>query len=262
MRLRRYQRAALALAATVGMAATTVTATSSAASAAAATKDPVIIMPGMIGSGALTALSYIPLELKFESKGYDTYIFTTPDYGLGDIHANAARLDAYVDEVLRKTGATKVDLVAHSQGGLISRDYIKTLGGAGHVDNLIMMGTPNYGTVLANLADVFLIDCIGFTGCVQQAIGSDYLNALNQGDDTIGSVDYTAITTRYEEVVIPYTSVFLNAADGNIANITVQDQCWLRAPEHLSLIINGAVVDGVLDALRDERVSMNCWAVI
>lgn len=253
----------VALAAGFAAALTAVTALPAAsAPAAAPAKDPVVIMPGMIGSGPITALSYIPLELKLESQGYDTSIFTTPNYGLGDIHGNAERLDTFVDDVLARTGATKVDLVAHSQGGLISRDYIETLGGDAHVDNLIMMGTPNNGTVLANLANFFLIDCVGLTGCAQQAIGSDYLNALNAGDDTIGSVDYTSISTKFEEVVIPYTSAFMDTADGNVTNITVQDQCWFRFPEHLAIIANGAVIDGVLDALRDAPVRMNCWAVI
>ena len=70
---------------------------------------------------------------------------------------------------------------------------------------------------------------------------------------------YTSIATKVDEVVFPYTNSFL-ANDGNIANIAVQNQCWLRFPGHLGLILDGAVADGVTDALRNEPVRMYCWA--
>ena len=167
------------------------------------------------------------LEARLESAGYDVTLLVYPDYGLGDISDNAQRLANTVNAVKARTGASKVDLVAHSMGGLVSRDYIKNLGGAANVDSLIMLGTPNYGTGLANLGNI--INCAGVTACQQMAIGSSYLNALNAGDDTIGSVRYTSIATMSDEVVIPYTTAFL-ANDGNIANITVQNQCWFRWP--------------------------------
>ena len=92
------------------------------------------------------------------------------------------------------------------------------------------------------------------------AVGSSFLNNLNAGDDTPGNVKYTSIATSVDEVVFPYKNSFL-ANDGNIANITVQNQCWLRFPGHLGLIIDGAVADGVQDALRHETVRMNCFAL-
>src|SRR6476646_4095907 len=42
-------------------------------------------------------------------------------YGLGDIAQSAQELKAYVDSVLARTGASKVDLVGHSQGGMMPR---------------------------------------------------------------------------------------------------------------------------------------------
>lgn len=224
---------------------------------AAGGKDPVVIATGMTG-GPIIEPAYWVLRDRLRAAGYDTSIFTMPDYGMGDIHANAVRLAAFVDGVRARTGAAKVDLVGHSMGGLVSRDYVKNVGGASKVDSLIMLGTPNYGTALASLGD-FFGDCVGIVGCHQMAEGSDFLNALNAGDDTIGSVRYTAISTVFDELVIPYWRVFL-ANDGNISNVTVQSQCWLNTVGHLGLIYNGAVADGVMDALRGQAVRMNCWA--
>jgi triacylglycerol lipase len=225
--------------------------------AGAAAKDPVVIVPGFT-TGPIISVGYLPLKARLEAAGYDVTLLVYPDYGLGDISDNAARLRNTVNSVKARTGASKVDLVAHSMGGLVSRDYIKNLGGSSSVDALIMMGTPNYGTSLASLAT--LVNCVGIDACEQMSVGSSYLNALNAGDDTIGNVKYTSIATVTDEIVFPYSTSFLNN-DGNIANVTVQSQCWNRWPGHITLITDGAVADGVKDALRGERVRMNCLAI-
>ena len=49
------------------------------------------------------------------------------------------------------TGAQRVDLVAHSMGGLISRYYIDRVMPDGEVAQLVMLGSPMLGTECANL---------------------------------------------------------------------------------------------------------------
>jgi len=63
-----------------------------------------------------------------------------------DIRINAKELQNLVQQVLTLTGSTKVNLVGHSMGGLISRWYIEQLGGNDKVHKLIMLGTPNHGS--------------------------------------------------------------------------------------------------------------------
>lgn len=231
-----------------------------ASPAQAASKDPVIVVPGFT-TGPIVSVGYQPLVQRLKNAGYDVTLLVYPDYGLGDINANAQRLASTVASVRARTGASKVDLVAHSMGGLVSRAYIKDLGGSTKVDSLITMGTPHYGTDLAVIAQFLTFgSCVGITSCHQMARGSSFLNALNAGDDTIGNVRYTAIATKLDEVVFPYSTAFL-ANDGNIRNVAVQDQCWARIPGHLGLILDGAVFDGVNDALKGNSVSMNCWAL-
>jgi pimeloyl-ACP methyl ester carboxylesterase len=46
-------------------------------------------------------------------------------------------------------GQDKVDIVAHSMGGLVARYYIEKLGGRNKVGSLTMLGTPNWGTAFA-----------------------------------------------------------------------------------------------------------------
>ena len=50
--------------------------------------------------------------------------------------------------VLAATGAAKVDLVGHSQGGMMPRYYLKFLGGAALVNRLVALAPSNHGTTL------------------------------------------------------------------------------------------------------------------
>src|SRR4051795_2305202 len=64
-------------------------------------------------------------------------------YGVGPIESSAAQLRDEVDAVRAQTHAAKVDLVGHSQGGMMPRYYIKNLGGANVVDDLVGLSPSN-----------------------------------------------------------------------------------------------------------------------
>jgi triacylglycerol lipase len=150
-------------------------------------------------------------------------------YGLNYIERSAQELGDYVASVLARTGATKVDLVGHSQGGMMPRYYMKNLGGGDKVDDLVGLSPSNHGTTNP-FAPGLAPTC---PACAQQAAESPFITQLNSGDETPGSADFTNIATRYDEVVTPYTSAFL-AADGNaVTNITLQDVCPNDTSEHL-----------------------------
>lgn len=54
-----------------------------------------------------------------------------------------------IDEAKRATGYDKVDVVAHSMGGLVTRAYIQSEAYANDIDRFIMIGTPNRGSTNA-----------------------------------------------------------------------------------------------------------------
>src|SRR3954471_14188833 len=147
-------------------------------------------------------------------------------YGVDYIQHSAAELASEVDSVLSRTGASKVDLVGHSQGGMMPRYYMKNLGGGSKVDDLVGLSPSNHGTTQPLAAPLGL----GCPACAQQAAGSPFITQLNAGDETPGSADYTNIVTRYDEVVTPYTSGFL-ATDGNaVTNVVLQDSARATPP--------------------------------
>ena len=233
----------------------------SAAPAVAAGKDPVIIVAGTFAGEGIASVYYAPLAARLRAEGYQPFIFGLPGSGLGDIAATSQALNAFADQVRVETGATRVDLIGHSQGGLVGRYYIKYLGGAGEVDSMISLAAPHYGTTLANLAKLLgLGSCLGVVACQQMAIGSTFLANLNAGDDTIGGVDYTNFATILDEIVTPYTSAFLSN-DGNNRNVLIQSPCFLRVVGHITIPLDGTTYSGIQDALAHRQISLNCFAL-
>jgi triacylglycerol lipase len=221
--------------------------------AQATPQDPVIIVAGTFSP----SFANEPLRWRLEADGYDTYIYELPGLGIGDIAETSEPLAGFVDSVLAQTGASKVDLIGHSQGGLVLRYYIKYLGGDQRVDSAISLGAPHYGTALANIGVLLGIGDLFCTSCDQMAVGSSFLNDLNAGDDTIGNVSYTNFYTVYDELVRPVRNATLQ--DG-AKNVKIQSQCWFRFVEHIGLILDGAVYSGIEDALEHRRIRLNCWA--
>jgi pimeloyl-ACP methyl ester carboxylesterase len=172
-------------------------------------------------------------------------------YGTGEIRNSAKELSAFVDKVLTATGTSKVDLVGHSQGGMMPRYYLKFLGGASKVNTLVGLSPSNHGTTLDGLA-ILAAFFPGATGllcpaCEEQIVGSSFLTELNSGGDTVPGVEYTVIQTRYDQVVTPYTSAFLSGS--NVKNVLLQNQCILDLGDHLSMPYDHIADADVLTAL-------------
>ncbi|TVT18937.1 alpha/beta fold hydrolase [Amycolatopsis acidiphila] len=182
-------------------------------------------------------------------------------YGAAAVAGAANELDAFVDKVLDATGASKVDIVGHSQGGMMPRYYLKYLGGAAKVDKLVALAPSNHGTTvdgLAKLPGVPYLLTTGLGPAVQDQIaGSDFLRDLNAGGDTVPGVTYTVIESRYDEVVTPYTSAFLTGP--NVTNILLQDQCVTDTSEHLGISFDAIALRDVLNALDPANAKApNC----
>ncbi|GAA1459355.1 esterase/lipase family protein [Williamsia maris] len=171
--------------------------------------------------------------------------------GTGPIEESAATLARFVDRVKASTGAAKVDIVGHSQGGMMPRYYLRNLGGAASVDQLIGLAPSNHGTTVLGLAAIPGVPealRLGLgTAIRQQLIGSDFLRRLNAGGDTVPGVRYTVIETRFDEVVTPYTSAFLRGP--NVTNIDLQQSCDRNFTDHLSITYDRRALSYVLHAL-------------
>lgn len=163
------------------------------------------------------------LSPRLKEKGYCVFALNYGNRGLGRIGESARELDVFVDHVLAYTGTGKVSLVGHSQGGMMPRYWIKYLGGASKVDDLVGLAPSNYGTELgSDDMRVALGAPNPCPACDQQQAGSRFIRRLNEGDDTPGPGSFTVIATDDDEIIIPYTRCFLKGEE-RTENITLQD---------------------------------------
>jgi triacylglycerol esterase/lipase EstA (alpha/beta hydrolase family) len=111
-----------------------------------------------------------------------------------------------VKRVLAATGASKVDIVAHSMGPLSARYYLKNLGGTSYVDDFVSVAGVNHGTTVASWCSWL------YTSCAQMYTGSSFLTSLNSGDETPGSVSYASYWSNCDNAVLPNSSALLSGA--------------------------------------------------
>jgi pimeloyl-ACP methyl ester carboxylesterase len=64
----------------------------------------------------------------------------------GPIDEDADRLAASLFSLRQSYPGLRIDLIAHSMGGLVAREYVEGADYHGGVDRLIMLGTPNGGS--------------------------------------------------------------------------------------------------------------------
>ena len=244
----------------------------------AAHPDPVVLVNGTFANQDDNWQAASPL---LANHGYCVFTFnyggpsaSSVIQGTGDIAASAGQLASFVARVLAATGTAKVDLVGHSQGGMMPRYYLKFLGGAAYVNTLVALAPSNHGTTLDGLTA--LVTALGAvfgsglvnsaltplcTACVEQEAGSSFLASLNAGGETVAGVSYTVIESVYDEVVTPYTSAFLSGS--GVTNITLQRQCPLDLTDHLEIAADPVALADVLNALDPAHpVRVPCLAVL
>jgi triacylglycerol lipase len=208
----------------------------------AAHPSPVVLVHGTF-EGATDNWATVAPQIK--AAGYCVFALDYGNRGTGDIAVSAGQLQRFVDAVLAATGAAKVSLVGHSQGGMMPRWYIKFLGGAAKVDDLVGLAPSNHGTTNPG---AFVAGQTFCPACDQQRAGSAFLTQLNAGDETPGAVSYTQIETRYDEIVTPFTSAFL-APGPNTANILLQDACPNEVIDHHLIPHSALAIRWTLQAL-------------
>jgi pimeloyl-ACP methyl ester carboxylesterase len=123
--------------------------------------DPAIIVPGIMGSEksflGLTldpiSRTYDDLVDSFEMNGYekDVNLFTFPYNWRKSNIETAKLLQEKIQSVVDDTKVSKTDIVAHSMGGLIAREYIESNYYQNNIDQLIALGTPHRGAPEAYL---------------------------------------------------------------------------------------------------------------
>lgn len=151
-------------------------------------KNPVLLVHGTNANSEMWETGCLKKTL--QNAGIETYTLADlgcdfPDKGQGFIQEDVKRLKQAIDEIKRRTGAKKVDIIAHSRGGLVAEFYTMMYGNqyqstmkytyrpadgdpediktkiiynipryGDDVNQIIMLGTPQKGSFLARHAHI------------------------------------------------------------------------------------------------------------
>ena len=199
-------------------------------------KMPVLFVHGVIGRYPYWSAEVLDWV---ESAGYNNWQLYYP-YDQ-DLNKSSLILGSAIQEVLQgaqvddRYSVEALPLVVHSMGGLVSRAYIQSDNYSSNVSKLLMLGTPNYGSRVAQrigspilLSDRDRIKVIEifqkFYGPVddkapayiQMSPGSNFLFRLNQ-NDIKPLIDTSDIISQYL-VVAGYSDALFSELDLEVYN--------------------------------------------
>ncbi|MEH0845390.1 triacylglycerol lipase [Micromonospora sp. CPCC 205711] len=212
----------------VAVTAVAVAPTPAQASTYTASSNPILFVHGWNSS----ASTWNTMISRFQADGWPSSSLRAFSYNTSQSNATTAQQVAQeVDKLLANTGATKVDIITHSMGGLSSRYYLKNLNGGAKVDRWVSLGGPNHGTTSANV-------CFS-TACAEMRIGSTFLANLNASDETPGVPAYGTWRSNCDGVINPVDSTVLSGAGNTLA------ACVSHTSLHTDATIYGQVRDFV-----------------
>ncbi|MFH8984331.1 esterase/lipase family protein [Streptomyces varsoviensis] len=139
---------------------------------------------------------------------FDYSAFSQQGNGATPIKSLADKLAAYIREnkLLSRSPDGKIDIVAHSMGGLVSRAYLKQNQGHATTAHLVTLATPNHGTILSYFCPV------AGPYCDEQAremdAGSGFLTWLNSGTETPGNTHYATFRSNVGDEPMAPPSVY------------------------------------------------------
>ena len=198
---------------------------------ASASSTPVLFVHGL----ACNRGNWLWFRRQLIDRGYRAFTMDcTPP--VSRIARYGAQIANAVDEIIAATGARRVTLIGHSQGGLSIRAYLDQYG-AGKIDQVITLGAPHRGTWLALLA-------VG-PNAADMREGGEWLTGLSAREEKRSATPYdkfACIFTYHDNLVAPQ----LNAVLPGSKTIA------LSGIGHLSLALSPTAVAHVLAAL-DSR---------
>lgn len=126
------------------------------------TRYPIILAHGILMKQKMFR-SFEYIQKNLEKEGYHIYIADTD--GVGTIENNAAQLKKQIEDILEKEGVEKINVIAHSKGGLDAIHMIEHLDMGDKVSSLTTLCTPHKGSQVATRIvklPSFILKFLGF----------------------------------------------------------------------------------------------------
>ncbi|WP_405586472.1 lipase family alpha/beta hydrolase [Streptomyces sp. NBC_01190] len=189
----------------------------------AATHPPVLLLHGFVDNRSAFAL----LRRSLVRNGWPEVQALNYSPLTSDIRTAAEMLGPHIERVCEQSGHRRVDIVAHSLGGLVARYYVQRLGGDARVRTLVTLGTPHSGTRAVPAL-------VPHPLARQMRPGSDVLTELAAPAEHC-QTRFVAFWSDLDQVMIPAEAARLDHPDLRTRNIQVHGIGHLSLPVHASV---------------------------
>jgi pimeloyl-ACP methyl ester carboxylesterase len=202
---------------------------------------------------------YAPGELwGLGYQGDQCDLLTTPTNKSGPAHstiANVPDLRAFVHAVLDYTGAAQVDVVGHSLGATLTREWMRQDDAYGVVRTLVSVDGPNHGIINCSPSAMNYFQADGAGGfnpdsAICTEYGSDHtplLLRLNAGDETPAPTRYVALVNSDKSFV------YYSKQDGVFPAVPAEDRDGRPHDFSRSALLAGATTFGFTDQGRYDQ---------
>ncbi|MCD9194760.1 esterase/lipase family protein [Streptomyces albireticuli] len=224
--------------------------------------DPARPRPVVLVNGTLENVyaNWSRLAPQLRSDGFCVFGFNyggqdgSPFQQLGPMRESGRQLAAFVDRVRAATGAARVDLVGHSQGGLLPLYYINRLGGHAEVGRMVGIEPASRGVrlhgvlpLLARTPGLAQVRDLVCQACADFTAGSPFMRETAEGGYTRPGVEYTTIISRTDGLVT-VAEARLPPAD-NVTGVVTQDVCPADLVDHADAVYDDITLRLVRNAL-------------
>lgn len=207
-------------------------------------KPPLILIHGTFANTKRAFSSMAPL---LKQQGYCLYAInygregTLSFNGTKDINQSVEQISHFTKTVKQKTGATKVSLIGHSQGGLLAFLVARSPEMAGQVQHVVALAPSLNGTTIVPKS----FRSTHCPACAQLGAQSEFMQTVRQDKLNPQGVRSLIVATRQDLVVVPVKRQFLHEPD--VTNILLQEKHpsvyashsgLLHVPEAIELVIN------------------------
>lgn len=167
--------------------------------------------------------------------------------------ANVPDLRAFVRSVLAFTGAKQVDVIGHSLGTTLAREWMRQDDAHHLVRRLVGVDGPNHGIINCSPSPLNYYATLGFTPdspvCLEYgAADTPMLTALNAGDETPGPTEYLMVVNA------DASFVYMPVQDGVLPPVPAQDREGRPHDFSRSASLEGAQIAEVTGQGRYDEV--------
>jgi Lipase (class 2) len=228
----------------------------------AAHPRPVVLLHGLGGNGP-GHFSFLGPFLA--GQGYcafaPTYGQATPAIPVGgtvSIERSAPEIAQFLARVRGTTGASKLDLVGHSEGAFQALWGPKFQGYASTVNTVVALAPPTHGTTFGGLVSFgdflglrplvdLVLNTFGCQFCDEAITGGPAVRKLTTGPIAQPGISYTILASRSDVLVTPAETSFVH--ETGVRNAYVQDTCPADPVGHIGMAFDTGIARMIANAL-------------